>query len=72
MIKGHSQVTSIFVIIIIFGKPFRQSFYTFPVAFIWLHVTHLIPTPVVLAWRVPGMGELGGLLSMGLHRVGHE
>ena len=26
----------------------------------------------VLAWRIPGMGEPGGLLSMGLHRVGHE
>ena len=26
----------------------------------------------VLAWRIPGMGELGGLLSMGLHRVGHH
>ena len=26
----------------------------------------------VLAWRVPGMGESGGLLSMGLHRVGHD
>jgi len=26
----------------------------------------------VLAWRVPGMGEPGGLLSMGLHRVGHN
>ena len=26
----------------------------------------------VLAWRVPGMGEPGGLLSMGLHRVGHD
>ena len=25
----------------------------------------------VLAWRVPGMGEPGGLLSMALHRVGH-
>ena len=24
----------------------------------------------VLAWRIPGTGELGGLLSMGLHRVG--
>ena len=23
----------------------------------------------VLAWRIPGMGEPGGLLSMGLHRV---
>ena len=26
----------------------------------------------VLAWRVPGTGELGGLPSMGLHRVGHN
>ena len=25
----------------------------------------------VLAWRIPGMGESGGLLSMGSHRVGH-
>ena len=26
----------------------------------------------VLAWRVPGMGEPGGLPSMGSHRVGHN
>ena len=26
----------------------------------------------VLAWRIPGMGEAGGLLSMGSHRVGHD
>ena len=26
----------------------------------------------VLAWRIPGMGEAGGLLSMGLDRVGHN
>ena len=26
----------------------------------------------VLAWRIPGMGESGGLLPMGLHRVGHN
>ena len=26
----------------------------------------------VLAWRIPGMEEPGGLLSMGLHRVGHD
>ena len=25
----------------------------------------------VLAWRIPGTGEPGGLLSMGLHRVRH-
>ena len=26
----------------------------------------------VLAWRIPGTGEPGGLPSMGSHRVGHE
>ena len=26
----------------------------------------------VLAWRIPGRGEPGGLLPMGLHRVGHD
>ena len=26
----------------------------------------------VLAWRVPGTGEPGGLPSLGLHRVGHD
>ena len=26
----------------------------------------------VLAWRIPGMWEPSGLLSMGLHRVGHD
>ena len=26
----------------------------------------------VLAWRIPGMGEPDGLLSMGSHRVGHD
>ena len=26
----------------------------------------------ILAWRIPGTEEPGGLLSMGLHRVGHD
>ena len=26
----------------------------------------------VLAWRIPGIGEAGGLPSMGSHRVGHD
>ena len=26
----------------------------------------------VLAWRIPGMGGPGALLSMGSHRVGHD
>ena len=26
----------------------------------------------VLAWKIPGMGEPGGLPSIGSHRVGHD
>ena len=26
----------------------------------------------ILAWRIPGMVEPGGRLSMGSHRVGHD
>ena len=26
----------------------------------------------VLAWRIPGTAEPGGLTSMGSHRVGHD
>ena len=26
----------------------------------------------ILAWKIPGTGEPGGLPSMGLHRVGHD
>ena len=26
----------------------------------------------VLAWRIPGIGEPGGLPSMGSHRIGHD
>ena len=32
----------------------------------------MAPHSSVLAWRIPGMGEPGGRLSMGLHRVGHD
>ena len=27
---------------------------------------------IILAWRIPGTGEPGGLPSMGSHRVGHD
>ena len=26
----------------------------------------------ILAWRIPGVAEPGGLLSIGSHRVGHD
>ena len=42
----------------------------------WLHF-HALEKEMathssVLAWRIPGMGEPGGLPSMGSHRVGHN
>ena len=43
---------------------FRVYTYLFTVAM----ATH----SSVLAWRIPGMGEPGGLPSMGSHRVGHD
>ena len=32
----------------------------------------MAPHSSTLAWKIPGTRELGGLPSMGLHRVGHE
>ena len=32
----------------------------------------MAPHSSTLAWRIPGMGDPGGLPSMGSHRVGHE
>ena len=49
----------------------RLSNFTFPFHFHALEkkmATH----SSVLAWRIPGMGEPGGLPSMGSHRVGHD
>ena len=49
----------------------RQSDFTFTFHFHALEkamATH----SSVLAWRIPGTGEPGGLPSMGLHRVGHD
>ena len=43
-----------------------MPFFTVSIYISYLHVLS------VLAWRIPGMGEPGGLLSMGLHRVGHD
>ena len=44
----------------------------------WLHFHfHALEREIathssVLAWRIPGTGELGGLPYMGSHRVGHD
>ena len=49
----------------------RLSYFTFTFHFHELEkemATHF----VVLAWRIPGTGEPGGLPSMGSRRVGHD
>ena len=52
------------------GQP-RLSDFTFTFHFHTLEKEMAIHSSV-LAWRIPGMGEPGGLLSMGLYRVGHN
>ena len=49
----------------------RLSGFTFTFHFHALEM-EMATHPSVLAWGIPGMTEPGGLLSMGLHRVGHD
>ena len=54
-----------------FMHPYRLSYFTFTFHFHALE-TEMATHSSVLAWRIPGMGEPGGLPSMGSHRVGHD
>ena len=49
----------------------RVSDFTFTFLFHALE-KEMAPHSSVLAWRIPGTGEPGGLPSMGSHRVGHD
>ena len=49
----------------------RLSDFTFPFHFHALE-KEMATRSSVLAWRIPGMGEPGGLPSMGSHRVRHD
>ena len=42
--------------------------------YIYIHIleTEMATHSSVLAWRILGMGDPGGLPSLGLHRVGHD
>ena len=42
------------------------------VTLIICHQMEMATHSSVLAWRIPGMGEPGGLPSMGSHRIGHD
>ena len=37
----------------------------------WLE-KEMAPHSSILAWKIPGTAEPGGLLSLGSHRVGHN
>ena len=49
----------------------RLSDFTFTFHFHALE-KEMVTHSSVLAWRIPGAGESGGLPSMGSHRVGHN
>jgi len=52
-------------------KHARLSDFTFPFHFDALE-KEMATHSSVLAWRIPGTGEPGGLPSMGSHRVRHD
>ena len=49
----------------------RLSDFTFTFHFPTLE-KEMVTHSSVVAWRIPGIGEPGGLPSMGLHRAGHD
>ena len=53
------------------GSRTRLSDFTFTFHFHALE-KEMVTHSSVLAWRIPGMGEPGGLPSMGSHRVGYD
>ena len=52
-------------------SPTRQSDFTFTFHFHALE-KEMATHSSVLAWRIPGMAEPGGLPSMGSHTAGHD
>ena len=60
------------ILCIISLDPLGSSLYLPGITFPWGTPRRWQPTPVFFAWRIPGMGEPGGLPSMGSQRVGHD
>ena len=56
-----------------FGKTLKLCLPHFIYYQVWYKLEKAMAThSSVLAWRIPGMAEPGGLPSMGSHRVGHN
>ena len=50
----------------------RWQSFDFDVGKVMSLLFNMLSWLVILAWRIPGMGEPGGLLPVGSHRVGHD
>jgi len=62
---------NIFPLCLTFVSLISVCLFTFPFHFHALE-KEMATHSSVLAWRIPGTGEPGGLPSMGSHRVGHD
>ena len=66
--KSHGQLAAVHGVA---KSQTRQSDFPFTFHFHALE-KEMTTHSSVLAWRIPGTGEPGGLPSMGSHRVGHD
>ena len=69
LLPGKSHGQRILVVHGVAKSRTRLSDFTFTFHF---HALEKEMATSVLAWRIPGMEEPGGLPSMGSHRVGHD
>ena len=69
--KSHGQRSLVAAVHGVAKSRIRLSNFTFTFHFHALE-KEMATRSSVLAWRIPGMGEPGGLPSMGSHRVGHD
>ena len=70
-IKQGSEMTLPAAVHGVAGSRTRLSDFIFTFHFQALE-KEMAPHSSILAWRIPGTGEPGGLPSMGSHRVGHD
>ena len=69
--KGNAKECSNYCTIALISHASRLSDFTFTFHFHALE-KEMATHSSVLAWRIPGTGEPGGLPSVGSHRVGHD
>ena len=79
MIEIRVLHSSNFVLLVNYSNTVRSSpcciyfhFFSFMQFLFFSSEKAVAPYSSTLAWKIPGMGEPGGLPSMGSHRVGHD